>query len=71
MGIVCNRINAGNMGRSPKLFGQLFYGDERFPREYGAALRCDGNKHSIGNSVGVFQLIERDNVWVILFPAYP
>ena len=33
--------------------------------------RRDGNKHSIGNSVGVFQLIERDNVWVILFEMIP
>ena len=59
------------MRRAPKLLGQIFDGNERFPRENGALLRRYGNKRGIGESIGVFQLFERDNVWVVFAEMIP
>ena len=71
MGMVCNRVDAGDVGSLPKLLGHLFDGDERFPRENGAAPRRHGNKCGIGESVGVFQLLQRGNVRIVLAKMIP
>ena len=71
MRIVCNRVDAGDIGRSPQQIGQLFYGNERFLRENGAVLRRHGNQRGIGDRVGVFQLFERDKAGVVLAEMIP
>ena len=53
------------------MFGQIFNGNERFPRENGAVLRRHGNKRGVGESVGVFQLFERDDVRVVFAEMIP
>ena len=57
--IVCDRIDTGDIGRMPELFGQIFYGDKRFACENCAVARRYGNERGIRKSVGVFKLFER------------
>ena len=64
--IVGDRIDAGDIGRTPEPVGQLLDGDQGFPREYGAVLRRHRDKRGVGEGVGVFQAVERDNVRVVL-----
>ena len=64
--IVRDGIDAGDVGRQPELFGQLLDGNERFLREDGAALRRHRNKRGVGDRVGLFQVVERDNARIIL-----
>ena len=69
--VVRDGIDAGHPGRLPELLGQLFEGDERFAREYGALLRRHGDERSIGEGVGVFEPFEGDDVRVVRAEVIP
>ena len=69
--IVDDRIDAGDVGRPPKPFSQFFYGNERFPRENTAVPRRYGNQRGVRYRIGVFQPIERNNVWIVTTEMIP
>ena len=71
MRVICDGIDAGDIGRQPKLFRQLFDGNERILVENRPGLGRDGHKHGIGNGVDVFQIVERDNVRVVFLEMVP
>ena len=71
VGIVRDRIDAGDIGRLPEPFGQLLDGNQRFARENPAGLRRDGDERGIRYGVGVFQPLERDKVRVVLVEMIP
>ena len=69
--IVDDRIDAGDVGRPPQPFGQFFYGNEGFPRENTAVPRRYGNQRGVRYRIGVFQPIERNNVWIVITEMIP
>ena len=71
MGIVGDGIDARDVGRSPEPIGQLLDRGERFPRENGPVPRRDRDKRGIGESIGVFQPFQRDDMRVVLGEMIP
>ena len=71
MGVVRNRIDAGDVGCPPQLLGQVLDGNERFPSENRAAARRYGHERGVGERVGVFQLFERHDVRVVVAKVIP